>query len=394
MQLRRLAALERKKIEDEYKAIKITIDQLTRLLLEPEKVIITVAKELNDIKTAYADDRRTRIVKSSLKEFSDEDLEPEEACLVTMTKTGYIKRMPTTTYRSQRRGGKGVTGMSTKEEDEVNRMFTANTHDTLLIFTNKGRVFRLKVYEIPQSARQAKGQAIINLINIDSDEMIQSVISLAKDQTDKGFLLMVTRQGIIKKTATPEFANIRSNGIIALKLDQGDQLVWVTQTSGRDQIALISREAKAINFKETDARPLGRSARGVRGINLTKDDFVVGMAVYQPKRTKTKGKRKFFDDLLVVMEKGLGKRTDINDFPVQNRSGKGVKVAKLSAKTGNIVSAHLVNESMETVAITSKKAQVINLPLKNIKRLGRATQGVILMRFAKPGDSVAAVALL
>ena len=224
--------------------------------------------------------------------------------------------------------------------------------------------------------------------------MIQSVITLAKDQLDKGYLLMVTRQGIIKKTATEEFANIRSNGIIALKLDQGDQLVWVTQTTGKDQIALISHQAKAINFKETDARPLGRSARGVRGINLTKDDFVVGMAVYRPTRGKTAGKRRFFNDLLVVMEKGLGKRTDINDFPVQNRAGKGVKVAKLSAKTGNIVSAHLVNESMETVAITSKKAQVINLPLKNIKRLGRATQGVILMRFAKPGDSVAAVALL
>ena len=394
MQLRRLAALERKKIEDEYKAIKLTINELTQLLLVPEKVLTTVAKELTKLRADYADERRTRIVRSSLKEFSDEDLEPEEACLVTMTKTGYIKRMPTTTYRSQRRGGKGVTGMATKEEDEVSRMFTTNTHDTLLIFTNKGRVFKLKVYEIPQGARQAKGQAIINLINIDSDETIQSVITLAKDQTDKGYLLMVTRQGIIKKTATPQFANIRSNGIIAIKLDGDDQLVWVTQTSGKDQIALISHEAKAINFKETDARPLGRSAKGVRGINLTKDDFVVGMAVYRPTRGKTKGKRRFFNDLLVVMEKGLGKRTNINDFPVQKRAGKGVKVAKLSDKTGKIVSAHLVTELMETVAITSKKAQVIKLPLRNIKRLGRATQGVILMRFAKPADSVAAVALL
>ncbi len=394
MQLRRLAALERKKIEDEYKTIKLTINELTQLLLVPEKVLTTVAKELTKLRADYADERRTRIVRSSLKEFSDEDLEPEEACLVTMTKTGYIKRMPTTTYRSQRRGGKGVTGMATKEEDEVSRMFTTNTHDTLLIFTNKGRVFKLKVYEIPQGARQAKGQAIINLINIDSDETIQSVITLAKDQTDKGYLLMVTRQGIIKKTATPQFANIRSNGIIAIKLDGDDQLVWVTQTSGKDQIALISHEAKAINFKETDARPLGRSAKGVRGINLTKDDFVVGMAVYRPTRGKTKGKRRFFNDLLVVMEKGLGKRTNINDFPVQKRAGKGVKVAKLSDKTGKIVSAHLVTELMETVAITSKKAQVIKLPLRNIKRLGRATQGVILMRFAKPADSVAAVALL
>lgn len=394
MQLRRLAALERKKIEDEYKAVKLTIDELTRLLLIPGKVIETISKELAEIRKNYGDDRRTKIIRSSLKEFSDEDLEPEEDCLVTMTKTGYIKRMPTNSYRSQRRGGKGVTGMTTKEEDEVSRMFTANTHDTLLIFTNKGRVFRLKVYEISQGSRQAKGQAIINLINIDSDEVIQSVLNLSKEQMVGGFLLMVTRQGTIKKTATAEFANIRSNGIIAIKLDAGDQLVWVTQTSGRDQIALVSHLAKAINFKETDSRPLGRSARGVRGISLAKNDFVVGMAVFRTHRGKTKGRRKFFNDLLVVMEKGLGKRTDINDFPVQKRGGKGVKVAKLSPKTGNIVSAHLVTENMETAVITSKKAQVIKLPLKNIKRLGRATQGVILMRFAKGADSVAAVALL
>lgn len=394
MQLRRLAALERQKIEDEYKAIKQIIDELTSLLLVPEKVIVTIKKELVELKAKFGDERRTRIVKSSLKQFSDEDLEPDEACLVTMTKTGYIKRMPSTTYKAQKRGGKGVTGMTTKEEDEVSRMFSANTHDTLLIFSNKGRVFRLKVYEIPQGARQAKGQAIINLVNIDSDETIQSVITLNKDQTDKGYLLMVTRQGTIKKTATAEFANIRSNGIIALKLDQGDQLVWVTQTSGSDQIALVSHEAMAINFKETDARPLGRAARGVRGINLKKDDFVVGMAVFKPQRSKTHGKRKFFNDLLIVAEKGLGKRTDINDFPVQKRGGKGVRVAKIAEKTGKIVSALLVSETIETVILTSKKAQVINLPLKNIKRLGRATQGVILMRFAKAGDAVAAVALM
>ncbi len=392
MQLRRLAALERQKIEDEYKAIKKIIDELINLLLVPEKIITTIAKELTDLKAKFGDERRTKIVKSSLKEFSDEDLEPDEAALVTMTKSGYIKRMPPATYKDQKRGGKGVTGMTTKDEDEVTRLFMANTHDNLLIFTNKGRVFKLKVYEIPQGSRQAKGQAIINLINIESDETIQSVINLPKDQMDKGYLLMVTRQGTIKKTATAEFANVRSNGIIALKLDQGDQLVWVKQTSGSDQIALVSNGAQAINFKEKDARPLGRAARGVRGINLKKDDFVVGMAVFKPERSKDHSKRKFFNDLLIVTEKGLGKRTSIGDFPVQKRGGKGVRVAKISDKTGKIVSANMVIESMETVILTSKKAQVIKLPLKNIKRLGRATQGVILMRFAKPGDSVAAVA--
>lgn len=394
MQLRRLAALERQKIEDEYQAILKTIKGLTTLLVTPGKIIDTISQELAELKTKYADERRTKIIKSSLKQFSDEDLEPEEACLVTMTKTGYIKRIPMNTYRAQRRGGKGVTGMSTKEEDEVSRIFSANTHDTLLIFTNQGRVFRLKVYELPQSSRQAKGQAIINLINIGSDEKIQSVLNLAKDELDKGYLLMVTQKGVIKKTATSLYANIRTNGIIAIKLDQDDQLVWVKQTTGKNHILLVSHNGMSVRFNETDARPIGRSARGIRGIRLNPDDYVVGMAVFNPERKKIKGKRKFFQDLLVVMEKGLGKRTDIYEYPLQKRGGKGVKVSQVTDKTGKIVSAHMVTEMIETLLLTSKKAQVIKLPLKNIKRIGRSTQGVILMRFAKAGDSVAAAALL
>jgi len=394
MQLRRLAALERQKIEDEYQAILKTIKGLTTLLVTPGKIIDTISQELVELKTKYADARRTKIIKSSLKQFSDEDLEPEEACLVTMTKTGYIKRVPMNTYRAQRRGGKGVTGMSTKEEDEISRIFSANTHDTLLIFTNQGRVFRLKVYELPQSSRQAKGQAIINLINIGSDEKIQSVLNLAKDELDKGYLLMVTQKGVIKKTATSLYANIRTNGIIAIKLDQDDQLVWVKQTTGKNHILLVSHNGMSVRFNETDARPIGRSARGIRGIRLNPDDYVVGMAVFNPERKKIKGKRKFFQDLLVVMEKGLGKRTDIYEYPLQKRGGKGVKVSQVTDKTGKIVSAHMVTEMIETLLLTSKKAQVIKLPLKNIKRIGRSTQGVILMRFAKTGDSVAAAALL
>ena len=394
MQLRRLAALERQKIEDEYQAILKTIKGLTTLLVTPGKIIETINQELTELKTKYADERRTKIIKSSLKQFSDEDLEPEEACLVTMTKTGYIKRMPMNTYHAQRRGGKGVTGMSTKEEDEVSRIFSANTHDTLLIFTDQGRVFRLKVYELPQSSRQAKGQAIINLININPDEKIQSVLNLAKDELDKGYLLMVTRQGVIKKTATSFYANIRTNGIIAIRLDKNDQLVWVKQTSGKNHVLLVSHSGLSIRFNETDARPIGRSARGIRGIRLNPNDYVVGMAIFNPERKKIKGKRKFFQDLLVIMEKGLGKRTDINEYPLQKRGGKGVKVAQVTDKTGKIVSAHMVTEIIETLLLTSKRAQVIKLPLKNIKRIGRSTQGVILMRFTKLGDSVAAVALL
>ncbi len=394
MQLRRLAALERKKIEDEYKAIKKTIDELIALLLDPKKIISTIKTELQQLKKDYADPRRTRVIKRSLTQFSDEDLEPEEECLVTMTKTGYIKRMPVGTYKAQRRGGKGVTGMTTKEEDEVSTMFSCNTHDTLLIFTDKGRVFKLKVYELPQSSRQAKGQAVINLINIGTEEKIQSVLNIEKDKTAKGYLLMVTRKGTIKKTATSLFANIRTNGIRAINLTNDDQLVWVKQTTGRDHIMLVSHLGQSIRFKETDARPMGRAAKGVRGINLKDQDFVVGLAIFNPNRTKQKGKRKFYSDVFVVMQKGLGKRTDITSFPIQKRGGKGVKVAKLTDKTGNIVSAQMVTELTETAILTSKKAQVIKLPMKNIKRIGRTTQGVILMRFAKSGDSVAAVALL
>jgi len=394
MQLRRLAALERQKIEDEYQAVKQTIDNLTILLLDPARIMKTIAKELTELKAKYADDRRTRIIKSSLKEFSDEDLEPNEACLITMTKTGYIKRMPLNTYRAQRRGGKGVTGMTTKEEDEISRLFSAHTHDTLLIFTDRGRVFKLKVFEIPQGSRQSKGQAIINLINIEADEKIQSVLNLSKEDLTKGYLLMVTLKGIIKKTATEAYSNIRSNGIIAIKLDRGDQLVWVNQTNGKNHVLLVSRNGQSIRFAETDARPLGRSARGIRGIRLNSNDYVVGMAIVDPERQKLKGKRKFFQDILVVMEKGLGKRTDIKEYPLQKRGGKGVKAAQITDKTGKLVSAHLVTEAAETVIITSKKAQVIKLPLKNIKRIGRSTQGVILMRFAKTNDSVAAVAIL
>ncbi|AKM79154.1 MAG: gyrase subunit A protein [Candidatus Beckwithbacteria bacterium GW2011_GWB1_47_15] len=394
MQLRRLAALERKKIEDEYQEVKIAIDQLVALLLSPQKVFSAIEAEIDHLDKTYGDDRRTKIIKSSLISFSEEDLEPEEECLVTMTKSGYIKRIPVATYRSQRRGGKGVSGMTTKEQDEISRIFSANTHDTLLIFTNKGRVFKLKVFELPQGSRQAKGQAIINLISIDSDETIQSILNLDKNKTSQGFLLMVTRGGTIKKTPTLDYANIRSSGIIALNLTRGDELVWVKQTSGSDDIVLISHLGQSIRFKETDARPMGRAAKGVRGIRLTLKDFVVGMAVYPTGRQKEKGKRKFFHDLLVVTQKGIGKRTAIASFPVQKRGGKGVRVARLTEKTGKIVSAHLVTEKIEAAILTSKKAQVIRLPLKNIKRLGRTTQGVILMRFAKAADQVAAVALV
>lgn len=393
MQLRRLAALERKKIEDEYKEAGKQIEHLTGLLLNPEKILKVITSELGEIKKKYGDERRTRVYRQALEEFSEEDLIPKENCLVTLTKSGYIKRLPVTTYRSQRRGGKGISGMITKETDEILYLFSCETHDNILFFTNRGRVFSTKVWDIPECSRQSKGQAIINLISIDQDESIQSVLPFKSEQ--KSYLLMVTKKGVVKKTKIDKFSNIRSSGIIAIKLDAGDELCWVKQTSGKDQVILVSRFGKSIRFKEGDARPISRDTRGVRGILLKKDDYVVSMEVLPVTLIKPKDRRrKFFQDILVIMERGLGKRTPVNKYPLQKRGGVGVKVANVTSKTGKVVCSKLVDQGVGQIILNSKKAQVIKLPLKNIPRLGRDTQGVILMRFSKPGDTVAAVACL
>lgn len=389
MQLRRLAALERQKIEDEYQMVKETIEYLVDLLTHPKKIIGVIEEELEYLKDKYVEGRRTKIHKRELKELDDIDLIPSEDCLVIMTKTGYIKRSPIGTYRTQRRGGKGVNGMTTKEEDEIAMIKTANTHDDVLFFTNQGRVFKIKAYDLPEGSRKAKGQAIVNLINIDGQEKVESVLMLEKDSQPK-HLVMATKQGQIKKTLTKKYANIRSNGLIAINLDKGDELIWVAPTSGKNEIMMISHKGKAIRFKESQVRSMGRNTKGVRGMRLKEGDFVVAAVTYPEKAPKPEDKRrKFFRHLLVVTEKGLGKRTPVKAFPVQKRGGQGVKVAQVTPKTGPIACAHLVTHETEQLVITSKHAQVIKLPLKNIPKLGRATQGVILMRFAKKGDRVA-----
>lgn len=397
MQLRRLAALERKKIEDEYKEMGKQIEYLSGLLAQPGKILQVIKGELLELKKKYGDPRRTKVFHQSLEEFSEEDLVPQEKCLIAVTKTGYIKRLPEVTYRSQRRGGKGVTGMTTKEADEIAHFFTGETHDNVLFFTNKGRVFSIRAWEIAEGGRTAKGQAIINLINIDQDEQIQAVLNLEENpaKSQYQYLFMVTRKGVVKKTPLKQFTNIRSSGLIAIKLRRGDELCWVRPTTGQYHILLITRFGKSIHFNESDARPMGRDTMGVKGIALRKDDYVVGMEVFNPKSKKPKDKRlRLFTDILVVMEKGLGKRTAVSEYPLQKRGGIGVKVANLTPKTGKIVVSEFVNQRIKQVILTSKKAQVIKLPLKNIPRLGRDTQGVILMRFSKPGDGVAAVTCL
>jgi len=395
MQLRRLAALERKKIEDEYKAICQQIEYLTGLLIHPKKILGVITKELGELKEKYGDERRTKIYSQALTEFSEEDLVPQENCLVALTRSGYVKRLPVGTYRLQRRGGKGVTGMATKETDEIAQFLACSTHDNILFFTNKGRVFIDRVWNIPEGSRQSKGQAIINLINIEQGECIQSVLTANTTDKKNKYLLMVTKKGTVKKTEVAKFVNIRSSGLIAIKLQNQDELCWVKQTSGDDQVLLVTHDGKSIRFHEKDVRPMGRDTSGVRGILTKKDNYVVGMEVFPAKPEKPKdGRRKNFIDILVVMEHGLGKRTPVTEYPVQKRGGVGVKVANATPKTGKIITSQLVTQEIKQVIITSKRAQVIKLPLKNIPRLGRDTQGVILMRFSKPGDTVAAVACL
>lgn len=394
MQLRRLAALERQKIEEEYEAIKKLIDQLIAILKDPGKVLDIIVKELTELKEKFGDARRTKIYKAALGEIREEDLVAKEETLITVTKTGYIKRLSATSYRAQRRGGKGVIGMTTKEEDEIEHLISATTHDTLLFFTNKGRVFGNKAWEIPETSRQAKGQALVNLLNLDQGEEIRSIVPISKESGTK-YLIMATKSGIIKKTAMGEFENLRASGLIAIKMRPDDQLVSVHPTGGDDHIILLTQGAKSIRFPEANVRPMGRATTGVTGIKLEGADELIGMEVFPAKENIPADKRKkIFRDILTIAEHGLGKRTPIHLFPVQKRAGKGVKAAVISAKTGNLKTAAMVTQLIDQVILTSKMGQVIKLPLKNIPQLGRATQGVILMRFADKGDSIAAVAVL
>lgn len=390
MQLRRLAALEREKIEKEYKEIKGLIDKLTAILKDPQKVLDIIVKEIIELKEKFGDARRTKIYKTNIGEFSEEDLVAKEEALITVTKTGYIKRLPISTYRAQRRGGKGVIGMATKEEDEIAHLLSASTHDTILFFTDHGRVFGTKAWEIPETSRQAKGQALVNFLNLEQGEEIKSILPLAKEPEVK-HLIMATKRGIVKKTELSQFANLRASGLIAIRLQGQDSLVSIHPTKGNDDVILLTKGGKAIRFPETNARAMGRATTGVTGIKLEDGDEVIGMYVFPGKEKIPSDKRKkVFRDILTISEKGIGKRTPTRLFPIQRRSGKGVKAATISAKTGELATAVMVTQKIEQVVITSKMGQVIKLPLKNIPQLGRATQGVILMRFADKSDRVAA----
>ncbi|MDP4009434.1 MAG: DNA gyrase subunit A [Candidatus Shapirobacteria bacterium] len=399
MQLRRLAALERQKIEDEYNEIKKTIDGLTSIITKTEVMTTVLKTENKEIMEKYGDIRRTKIFVRGLEELSEEDLTPNEAVLVTITKTGYVKRVPKETYHSQKRGGIGVVGMTTKMEDEIENMMSVNTHDDLLFFTNKGRVFKTKVWDLPESNRQSKGQAIVNLINIIQGEIVQTVLPFSKDSEAK-FILLATKNGTVKKTSIERFKNIRQSGLAAIKLDADDQLIWARATTGKNQIFMVTHNGKCIRFDENDIRPMGRHTRGVRGIFLKENDYVVSLDVVPANIEEVKSKKdkkdakETFRHLFVVTENGVGKRTNVYLYPAQKRGGIGIKVANLTSKTGKIAAAQVVSEIHDQVILVSKKAITINMPLKNVPTLNRNTKGVILMRFKTTEDKVNAVTIL
>jgi DNA gyrase subunit A len=391
MQLRRLAALERQKIEAEYQDLQNQIKKLITILKDPQNVLKIITDEITTLAKDYSEPRRTRVVANAPDSFSEEDTIASEETIVTLTKTGYIKRMPLGTFRTQHRGGKGVSGMTVKETDEIHLLTNANTHDRLLVFTSKGKVFGLKVWELPEGSRTSKGQAIINLINIDSDETIQSILPLPKTVDKDTYLFFTTKRGLVKRTAMSKYENIKSNGLIALKLLPTDSLVWVNRTRGTDHILLVSHEGKSIRFTEGDVRPTDRDTQGVRGILLKDSDYVIAMESFDKEEPVATDKRvKLFRDLLIVTEKGMGKRTAISEYPVQKRSGQGLKVSETTDKTGHISGAILVDQASQVLLITTNTGQAIKLPIKNIPRLSRPTQGVILMRLPK-AEKVAAI---
>lgn len=392
MQLRRLAALERQKLEDEFKVIKARIDEILDVLTHPSKILAIIKSESLQLLEIHGDERRTVLVKGRVGEINEEDLVPNESTIITYTESGYIKRLNPETYRTQRRGGKGVVGMKTKEEDPIKEILSAMTHDTLLMFTNTGRVFSARVYEIPEASRQAKGTALVNIVNLNSDEYIQNMLILPANSKDqKGFVLFATREGRVKKTPLPDYQNIRSNGIIAITLKQGDEVVFTRLTDGSDHVMLVTHEGKSIRFDEEEVKESGRDTQGVIGIKLKKEDYVVGGQAFPAEPTRPEDKRRrYYWQLFVITERGMGKRTELGEYPVQKRGGQGVKVSAIGSKTGNIASALIVTHEHEDVILTTQEAQVIKLPLKNVPVLKRPTQGVILMRMPANDKIVAA----
>lgn len=380
MQLRRLTGLERQAIEDELKELQTLIAKLEAILADEKEILKIIKTELLEIKEKYGDERRSKIINHELGRFSDEELIPEEQVVVTVTSENYIKRSLASEYRRQNRGGKGKRGMATKEEDVIEHLVLASTHDYLLFFTNKGRVFRLKTYEVPAAGLNAKGVAAVNLLQLHPEEVVTAVIK-HNTKRKSGYFFMTTKQGTVKKTKLEDYDNIRTSGLIAIKIDEGDELKWIRPTTGEDEVVISTSFGQAIRFHEDDVRPMGRTARGVRGVRLRPGDVVVGMDIVMPDST-----------IFVISEKGYGKRTKISQFSPHKRGGVGIRSAVVNTKTGNLVSVKSLTDDTSEVIIISTGGQTIRLGLKDIPELGRTTQGVRIMRL-NDSDSVASLAL-
>ena len=392
MQLRRLQGLERDKIEAELQELMALIAKYEEILADEAKILNVVKEELLAMKEKYGDKRRSKIFNHELGKFSEEELIPEEESVILLTAENYIKRVSQTDFRRQNRGGKGKRGMTTKEEDVISQILTTNSHDYLYIFTSQGRMFKMKAYEVPQASLTAKGTAAVNLLNMHPDEKITEIIKYNEDNQqsdDKSddeadeYLFMATKNGTIKKTAMKNYANVRSNGLITIKLDPGDELKWVKPTTGKNDIIISTSAGQAIRFNEADVRAMGRSAMGVRGMRLRPKDEVVGMDIVTDPKQK----------LIAVSANGYGKSTLVANFPTHKRGGVGIKVAAVTAKTGPIVAVHTLDPEASEVIMMSSNGQAIRVAVKDIPTLGRATQGVRIMRMAE-GDTVASIGIV
>ena len=385
MKLQQLASLERQKIEDELKEKRALIKDLELILKSPAKILAIIKKELTDLKEKYGDERMTKVVPTGLGEFKDEDLVPQEEAIITFSSGGYIKRLPPDTFHAQRRGGKGLIGSDVAEEDFITHFFTANTHDNILFFTSRGRVFQTKVYEIPAASRTSKGKAIHNFLELPPSETISAIVAYGKQETKDGYLVMATADGVIKKTPLADFENIRRTGIIAVTLRGSDTLKGVSISRGKDQVILTTAQGQSIRFAEKDIRTMGRTAAGVKAMRLKKGDHVAGFDIIKGDEAKE-------SRVLVVMANGFAKQTPLKEYKVQHRGGSGIRTAKITAKTGIIISSCILTGELEIFAL-SAKGQIIRTNLESVRKTGRAAQGVRIMTL-RPGDRLAGIAVM
>jgi len=394
MRLAQLAKLEQKKIEEELKEIRIRIKELTAILASPKKIDEVIKKEFISAKETFGDARKTKVQVAGLGEIAEEDLVAKEETMITLTQGGYIKRINPSTYKLQKRGGKGIVGMKTVSDDIVEHFLYCNTHDSLMVFTDSGKVFQLPVYEIPEGTRVAKGRGLLNFVELSANDKVLNLFALGKKDIEQGikYMVMATKDGLVKKTPLEDFKNVRKSGLIAISLKKGDELRIVRKSTGDDQIIVTTKKGQSIRFKEEDARAMGRSASGTRSIRLKKGDEVVGMDVISENgKTKIRDPKKEGEYLLILTESGYGKKTPLKEYRVQSRGGSGIKTANITAKTGNLVYAKVLSGQEEDLIVISRKGQVIRTAIADIAKISRSTQGVRIMRLDE-GDRVVSAA--